>query len=144
MVPVTIDVHDVALARWTMVRDDPNVDIDLYLARPDRRPGRAEHVGRHRRAHRVRCPPNGTYTLFVHGWSVGATPFEFSSTSGSCRSPRAPATSASRRRPPRRSPAARRQVTASWTGAAAGRSLGAVSHTGPDGLLGLTVVAVDN
>ena len=33
----------------------------------------------------------------------------------------------------------------SWTGATDGEwHLGAVSHTGPDGLLGLTLIDVDN
>jgi hypothetical protein len=36
-------------------------------------------------------------------------------------------------------------ITASWTGATAGQwYLGAVSHTGEEGLMGLTLVNVDN
>jgi hypothetical protein len=35
------------------------------------------------------------------------------------------------------------EVTVGWTGAASGRSLGAVSHADESGLLSLTVVTVD-
>jgi hypothetical protein len=36
-------------------------------------------------------------------------------------------------------------IDVSWTGATAGQwHLGAVSHTGPSGLMGLTLVNVDN
>ncbi len=37
------------------------------------------------------------------------------------------------------------RIEVSWDGAAAGQwHLGAVSHTGPEGLIGLTLVEVDN
>jgi subtilisin family serine protease len=144
LVAVPVAVTGTALARWEMFSDNPNVDIDLYLVDPNgdlvaqsTSGGTAEQID-------VLLPADGEYTLFIHGWAVGDTPFAYqldqwlvplAAGTGNLTVTAAPTAG---------NIGDVAQVTASWTGAAAGRSLGAVSHTGPDGLLGLTVVAVDN
>ena len=76
MVPVTIDVQDVAVARWTMVRED-DVDIDLYLLDPAGELIASSGAGGTDEFIELQLPANGTYTMYVHGWSVGETPVEF-------------------------------------------------------------------
>jgi subtilisin family serine protease len=92
----------------------------------------------------VALPVDGTWTLFVQGWStpgpnadydlyswvVSATP------GGNMSIDEAPTTAVLGNTNP---------VGVSWVGATSDQwHLGAVSHTGPDGLLGLTLIEVDN
>jgi Fibronectin type-III domain/Subtilase family len=144
LVAVPVTIADVAVARWEMASDNPNVDIDLYLVDPNGDLVAQSTAGGTAEFIELQLPADGEYTMFVHGWAVGATPFDYqldqwlvplAAGTGNLTIAAAPTTG---------NIGDVAQVTASWTGAAAGRSLGAVSHTGPNGLLGLTVVAVDN
>ncbi len=143
MVAIPIEVADTALARFAMVRDD-DVDIDLYLWDPAGELIAQSTAGGTDELIDVVLPADGTYTMWVHGWSVGATPVDYvldqwlvplAAGTGNLT-----VTSA----PPAATTGGIGDITVSWTGATAGRMLGAVSHTGPDGLLGLTLVTVDN
>ena len=88
-------------------------------------------------------PADDTYTLVVHGWSVTTPPLPYAvdtwsvplATGGSLTIDSAP-TSAT--------VGAVETINLSWSGLAAGTHLGAVSHTGDAGLMGLTLVNVDN
>jgi hypothetical protein len=89
-------------------------------------------------------PANDNYNLVVHGWSVPNAPLSFDistwivplATGGSLSVDAAP-TSAT--------VGQTATIDVSWSGVAAGtRALGAVSHTGDSGLMGLTLVEVDN
>ncbi len=141
VVEVPFDLAGVAHARWTMVRGD-DVDIDLYLLGPDGALVAQSTAGGTDELIDLTLPADGTYTLLVHGWSVGDTPVEFTldhwavplASGGSLAVDSAPTDAVT---------GGTGEVVISWAGVPAGRSLGAVSHTGPDGLIGLTLVTVD-
>ena len=90
------------------------------------------------------APADGTWSVYVHGWqTVGpSSPYSLyswriSNTPGGNMSITSAPTSASL--------GATAAINIGWTGATAGQwHLGAVSHTGPTGRLGLTLVQVDN
>ncbi len=74
--------------------------------------------------------PNGSTDYTLYGWAVSATP------GGNLTIDSAPTAAVI---------GTQATVTVSWTGATAGEwHLGAVSHTGDTGLLGLTLINVDN
>ena len=89
-------------------------------------------------------PAAGEYTLYVHGWQVVAPPLAFSIdrwqvvlSQGAPVLSVQPATAAA-------TIGGTVDVTASWSGAAAGTSFGVVDHTKDGVILGLTVVQVTN
>ena len=119
-------------------------DIDLYLLDPggnvvatSTNGGTAERID-------LTLPPDGTYTLVVHGWSVPSQPLAFDvstwviplATGGSLSVDTAPTAAVI---------GTSGQVTASWAGVDPGGSyLGAVSHSDDSGVLALTLVAVES
>jgi hypothetical protein len=144
---VPIAVSGGALLRITLPPDgvaDPNVDLDLYLADPTGAIVATSTLGGTDEQIDVPNPVDGSWTLYVHGWQtvsgsaaytlydwvVPATPGGGNLAITSAPTAATSGTSAT--------------VTAAWTGASAGWNLGAVSHTGPAGLLALTLVEVDN
>jgi subtilisin family serine protease len=92
----------------------------------------------------IKLPADGVWTVYVHGWQApgGDSDYDLytwviSATPGGNLSIVSAPTSAVM--------GATGTVNVAWTGATAGQwHLGAVSHTGPSGLLGLTLVNVDN
>ena len=88
-------------------------------------------------------PADDTYTMVVHGWSVPNAPLPYTlsywevplASGGSLSVDSAP-TSASI--------GATETIDISWSGLADGSYLGAVSHTGDVGLMGLTFVEVSS
>jgi subtilisin family serine protease len=89
-------------------------------------------------------PANGVWSVFVHGWSTpgGASDYDMFSwvvsatPGGNLSIDSAPASATI---------GTVGTIDLSWTGATAGQwHLGAVSHTGDSGLMGLTLVEVDN
>lgn len=86
-------------------------------------------------------PPDDTYTLVVHGWSVPSAPLAYAidtwsvplATGGSLMIDNAPSSATL---------GAVETIDVSWSGLAPGHYLGAVSHTGDIGLMGLTLVDV--
>ncbi|HSG88099.1 MAG TPA: S8 family serine peptidase [Pseudomonadales bacterium] len=145
------NVHQVtttgaALLRFAIPPEatEANADLDIFLFDPDGNLVTESTNGGTDEVVEVVLPADGTWTLYVQGWSapggdsdydlyswvVSATP------GGNMTVDAAPTTAALGSTDP---------VAISWTGASAGQwHLGAVSHTGPDGLLGLTLVEVDN
>jgi hypothetical protein len=87
-------------------------------------------------------PADDTYTLVVHGWSVPNAPLLYTvsfwdvplASGGSLSIDEAPATAVL---------GTVGLVNASWSGLVPGKHLGAVSHTGDSGLMGLTLVEVE-
>jgi subtilisin family serine protease len=132
----------VALNTADLTPADPAIDIDLFLynsageeVASSTAGGTDEHID-------LSLPADDTYTLYVHGWqTLGGTvdytlrtwqvPLE---SGGSLEVTSAPDTAAN---------GATGTIEVAWSGLdAATEYLGAVSHTGPDGLLGLTLVTV--
>jgi hypothetical protein len=144
---VPITVAGGALLRVALPPDavaNADIDLDLYLFDPSGDLVATSTAGGTDELIDVPNPVDGTYTLWVHGWQTGGTSAAY--TLYDWVVPAAPGggnlavTSA----PTAATSGTSATVTAAWTGAAAAWNLGAVSHTGPDGLLALTLVEVDN
>ncbi len=145
---IPITVADAALLRVAMPPDavaDPAVDLDLYLYDPSGNQVASSTNGGTNEKIDVTSPANGTWTLYVHGWQAGST----GSAAFSLYSWLIPAAAgggnlAITSAPTSATLGTTGTVTASWTGAAAAWNLGAISHTGDSGLMGLTLLEVDN
>ena len=123
---------------------DPNIDLDIFVLDENGvQVGSSTAGGTDEQIDFV-LPADGTYSVWVHGWQtvdeaadytlyiwvISATP------GGNMMVDSAPASAVS---------GAMENVDVSWTGATAGEwHLGAVSHADGGGLLGLTLVEVDN
>ena len=116
-------------------------DIDLYLEDSGGNIIAASTNGGTDELIDLALPADDTYTLVVHGWSVPSAPLAYAidtwsvplATGGSLFIDSAPASATL---------GAVETITVSWSGLAPGHYLGAVSHTGDVGLMGLTLVDV--
>lgn len=133
----------VGVARWTL--DLPGAtDLDLYLLGPDGTVVAQSTSGGTHELIELQAPADGTYTMVVHGWGVGATPVSFDLLSwlvpvddGSGSLQIASGASAAA------TIGATHTVVVSWSGLQAGTSyLGAVTHRDGDRVIGRTVVSV--
>ncbi len=139
---ITYPIADAAFVRWVMVIPGDD-DIDLFLEDSSGDIIAASTNGGTDELIELFLPANDTYTMVVHGWSVPNEPlpytlnyWEIPLASGGSLSVDAAPTSATL--------GATGTVDVSWSGLSADTSyLGAVSHTGPAGLMGLTLVNVD-
>jgi subtilisin family serine protease len=126
---------------------EPNADLDVYVYGPDGElaaistaGGTDEHID-------IDDPADGTWKVYVHGWQTIGTDSDYTmwswivpnATGGSLTINSAPASAVT---------GATGTVVVGWTGLETGLTadwyLGAVSHTGPSGLMGRTFVNVDN
>jgi hypothetical protein len=127
---------------------DPDIDIDLFLYDSAGNEVASSTLGGTDELIDLEFPDDDTYTAYVHGWQTlqepggGTTPvtlyvWDISATpGGTLVIDSAPAAAVQ---------GESGTVEASWTGATAGQwHLGAVSHSNADGIIGLTVVEVDN
>ena len=138
-IPITLT--GAAFARWELVIPGPD-DIDLFLedssgniVASSTAGGTDEHI-------ELVLPPDGDYTMVVHGWSVPSEPLAYdlyewvvSATPGGAMTvdsaPGAAVTGSVG------------TIEASWTGLdPATRYLGAVSHSDGSGLLGLSLIEI--
>ncbi len=123
---------------------EANADLDIFLYNPAGEEVATSTNGGTNEQIDVVLPEDGTWTLYVQGWSapggdsdydlyawiVSATP------GGNMSIDSAPASA---------NVGSVGTIDVSWTGATAGQwHLGAVSHSNGDGLFGLTLVEVDN
>jgi hypothetical protein len=132
-----------SLTTADLVPPDPDVDLDVYLfnsagqqVASSTSGGTDEHID-------LSLPADDTYTLYVHGWQTLGGTVDYTLRSwdvplaaggGSLTIDSAPGTATT---------GTTGTVDVSWSGLTAGNAyLGAVSHTGPGGLLGLTLVSV--
>ncbi len=139
-----IVVSDSAFLRISLVIPGPD-DIDLFLENSSGAIVAASTNGGTDELIELVLPADDTYTLVVHGWSVPSAPLAYGADTwsvpltpggGSLVIDSAPASATN---------GATGTVTASWSGLAPGTSyLGAVSHAGDAGLLGLTLVNVQS
>ncbi len=143
VVKLPYTLSGVGVARWAL--DLPGeTDIDLYLLGPDgKEVARSAGGGTHELIE-LQAPADGSYTLVVHGWAVGATPLAFDVRSwlvlvddgaGSLSVTAGGSVAAT--------VGASHTVTVGWSGLSAGESyLGAVTHRNGTSVLARTVVAV--
>jgi len=123
---------------------DPAVDLDLFLYDPDGNLAANSTNGGTDESIEITLPADGNWTLFVHGWQTAGPSADYdmyswtiSSTPGGNLVIDAAPTSATI--------GATETVDISWTGATAGEwHKGGISHSGPDGLIGITSLNVDN
>ena len=143
----TFDLSGAAFLRLAIPEDgvsDPNIDLDIFLFDPTGAFVASSTNGGTNEVVEVLLPADGTWTLFVHGWqTVGPDAdytlyeWDISATPGGSIVIDSAPTSATL--------GATGTVAFSWSGATTGEwHLGAVSHTGDAGLLGLTLVEIDN
>jgi hypothetical protein len=123
---------------------EPGADLDIYVEDPTGALVAQSTAGGTNELIDLVAPQDGIWTVWVHGWSApggdsGYDMFtwDISQTPGGNLSIDSAPTSATT--------GATETIDLSWTGATAGSwHLGAVSHTGDVGLMGLTLVEVDN
>lgn len=123
--------------------NDPAIDIDIYVNGPNGEQIATSTAGGTDEEISLFLPDDGTYDIFVHGWQTAGPSADYdlytwviSATpgGGNLVIDRAPASATS---------GVADTVDVSWTGAE-GWNIGAVSHSDAAGLLGLTLVNVDN
>jgi subtilisin family serine protease len=123
---------------------EPDADLDIYVFDPDGYLAASSTSGGTDELIDIYLPMDGTWYVFVHGWAcpggdsdydlytwaISATP------GGNLAIDSAPASATL---------GATETIDVSWSGATAGQwHLGAVSHTGDVGLMGFTLIDVDN
>jgi hypothetical protein len=142
----TFDLSGAAYLRIAMPPEatEADADLDIFVYNPLGQLAASSTAGGTNEQVDILLPMDGTWYVFVHGWSapggdsdydmyswvVSATP------GGNMMIDSAPAAATL---------GATETIDVSWTGATAGEwHLGAVSHTGDAGLMGLTLINVDN
>ena len=139
-IPFTIS--GAAFVRWSMVIPGDD-DIDLFLEDSSGTIIAASTSGGTNELIELTLPADDTYTMVVHGWSVPNAPLPYTlhywevplASGGSLAVDSAPASA---------TVGSTGTVNVSWSGLASGSHLGAVSHTGDAGLMGLTLIEVDS
>jgi subtilisin family serine protease len=123
---------------------EANADLDVFVYNPSNQLAASSTAGGTDEVINITLPADGTWSVYVHGWAApgGDSDYDMYSWAisatpgGNLAIDSAPASATI---------GATETIDLSWTGATAGEwHLGAVSHTGPSGLMGLTLVEVDN
>ena len=140
---ISYPIAGAAFVRWELVIPGDD-DIDLFLEDSGGNTVAASTNGGTDELIELILPADDTYTMVVHGWSVPNAPLPYTlsywgvplASGGSLSVDSAPASAEI---------GVTGTVDVSWSGLAGGTSyLGAVSHTGDVGLMGLTLVEVAN
>jgi subtilisin family serine protease len=140
---ITYPILGAAFVRWELVIPGDD-DIDLFLEDSSGTIIAASTSGGTDELIELMLPADDTYTMVVHGWSVPNEPLPYTlhswvvplASGGSLSVDAAPASATLGQTG---------TIDVSWSGLSSGTEyLGAVSHTGDAGLMGLTLVEVDN
>ena len=142
MLKYDFPIAGAAYARWELVIPGDD-DIDLFLEDSTGAIVAQSTSGGTDELIELWLPADDTYTMVVHGWSIPSAPLEFNmyswvvplASGGNLSVDSAPASAVQ---------GEVGTINLSWTGAAAGTNYGLVSHTGPSGLMGFTIVNVHN
>jgi subtilisin family serine protease len=124
--------------------NDPAIDLDIFVYNPNGVQVASSTSGGTDELVDIVLPMDGTWSVYVHGWQTAGPSADYdmyswivSATPGGNMNIDSAPTSATI--------GTTGTVDVSWSGATAGQwHLGAVSHTGDSGLMGLTLVEVDN
>jgi hypothetical protein len=123
---------------------EADADLDIFVMDPDGNIVAASTKGGTDEVVDIANPADGVWTVYVHGWAApgGDSDYDLYSwvlsatPGGKLTIPSAPGSAVM---------GASGTVTAGWEDAALGEwHLGAISHTGASGVMGLTLVEVDN
>jgi subtilisin family serine protease len=143
----TIDVSGAAYLRVAIPPDavtSGDIDLDVFVYDPDGKEVATSTNGGTDEQIDIASPDDGQWKVYVHGWQTAGPSAEYDMYSwvvsatpgGSVTVDSAPAAAMV---------GATEPIDLSWTGATAGEwHLGAVSHSDASGLMGLTLVDVDN
>jgi subtilisin family serine protease len=126
------------------VADPDAIDLDIYVYDPNGNFAASSTSGGTDELVDIALPMDGTWSVYVHGWQTAGPSADYdmyswviSATPGGNLNIDSAPTSATL--------GAIETINVSWTSATAGQwHLGAVSHTGDVGLMGLTLINVDN
>jgi hypothetical protein len=142
----TFDLSGAAFFRIAIPPEatEADADLDVYVFDPNNELVASSTLGGTDEQVDIFQPADGTWTVYVHGWSTpgGDSDYDMyswiiSATPGGNLTIDSAPTSATS--------GAIETISVSWTGATLGQwHLGAVSHTGDVGLMGLTLINVDN
>jgi subtilisin family serine protease len=151
--PVGVTAHEfevsgtahlrIALTAGDLVPPDPAIDLDLFMLNSSGQLVASSTQGSTNEEINLSGLPDDTYTLYVHGWQTTGLTVDYT-----LRTWEVPAAAGTGSLEITSAPAeavvgTTGTVVASWSGLAPGGDyLGAVSHTGPDGLLQVTLVRV--
>lgn len=145
------DLHQFNLAGAAHLRiamppeaTEADADIDIYVYGPGGNLVASSTAGGTNEQIDISLPADGTWSVYVHGWAAPGGDSDYnmytwviSATPGGNLTIDSAPTAATL--------GVLGTINLSWTGATAGQwHLGAVSHTGDAGLIGLTLVNVDN
>jgi subtilisin family serine protease len=134
----------IELATADLTPPNSDTDIDLYLLDAGGRLVAQSTSGSTDELIEVVLPADGTYTLYVHGWQVvgGTVDYTLHTWDVPATPGTGPLTVTSA--PASATLGAVGDISVAWSGLTAGvQYYGAVSHSGDDGLLGLTLVNVN-
>jgi hypothetical protein len=137
----TIDVADAAMLRIHIPPlENAAIDLDLFVFGPDGSLVGQSTNGSTNETVDVVLPADGTYTAYVHGWSVGDTPVAYEFDSWVVPYPPGNMTAAA---PDTATIGTTGTVTLGWpTDLTAGDYLGLVTHESPTAIEGVTLVEV--
>jgi subtilisin family serine protease len=150
--PVGVTAHEfeisnsahfrVALTTADLAPPDSAIDLDLFLLNSSGQQVASSTQGSTNEGIELSGLPDDTYTLYVHGWQTTGLTVDY--TLRTWEVSLDPGTSLEVTAAPGAATVATTgTVEVAWSGLApGGEYLGAVSHTGPDGLLRLTLVRV--
>jgi hypothetical protein len=145
------NVHQLTLSNVAFLRiaippeaTEADADLDVYVYDPNNQLVASSTLPATDELVEISQPADGTWSVYVHGWAAPGGDSDYtmyswaiSNTPGGNLTIVSAPTSATN--------GATETITVSWTGATAGQwHLGAVSHTGSSGLMGLTLINVDN
>jgi subtilisin family serine protease len=140
---------DAALFRLAIPPEatEANADLDVYVVGPNGEEFSSTAGGTDEQID-ISSPANGTWKVYVHGWSAPGGDSDYSMWSWAIPAAPGGGSLSIASAPTSATNATVGTVEAAWsgitTGTAADWYLGAVSHSGPSGVMGLTVVNVDN
>jgi len=126
------------------VADPDAIDLDIFVYDPNGVMVASSTSGGTDELVDINLPMDGTWSVYVHGWQTAGPSADYdiyswvisATPGGNLVIDSAPASATL---------GAVETIDVSWTGATAGQwHLGAVSHTGDVGLMGLTLIDVDN
>jgi hypothetical protein len=127
---------------------EAGADLDIYVFNPSGALAASSTAGATNELIDISAPANGTWSVYVHGWQTVGPDSTYDMWTWAVPSAPGGGSLSITSAPTSATIGATGTVTASWTGLSSGAIgnwyLGAVSHTGPSGLMGLTLVNVDN
>lgn len=120
---------------------EANADLDVYVYDPSNTLVASSTLGGTDEQVDISLPADGAWTVYVHGWQTVGPDSDYTlhswvvplASGGSLSVDSAPASAVI---------GTTGTISVSWSALASGEYLGAVSHTGPSGLLGFTLVGV--